>query len=207
MRPLQALFLAAPLLIIGACGGGGTSLTSVWSDPDLGDVTLHNIMVIGVSEEANIRRRYEDDMISAMEQRGIDGAIPSYSVLPKDEQLEREEIEAIVEENGIDGLLLTRQISVDEKTEYTPGYTTYAYPTYYGGFYPYYGYAYGAAHTPGYVTQYDVVTLETSLYRVEDEALLWSARSETTDPTSAQEAIAQITQSLAKEMARSGLAQ
>ena len=48
----------------------------------------------------------------------------------------------------------------------------------------YWGYGWGAVYDPGYLQADTVVTLESNVYSVPREELLWSSRSETISPSS-----------------------
>jgi hypothetical protein len=60
-------------------------------------------------------------------------------------------------------------------------------------------------HDPGYYTTHEVYTLETSLYDVKSEQLVWTARTRTFSPESIDDAIAELTKLLIKDMTEKGL--
>ena len=53
---------------------------------------------------------------------------------------------------------------------------------------------------PGYYTTHETYTLETNLYDVESEELVWSARSRTFSPESVQEVIVDLKKLLIKDL-------
>jgi DNA repair photolyase len=75
--------------------------------------------------------------------------------------------------------------------------TTAAYPAPYYSFGGYYGYATPMMYEPGYNITERYVNVETNIYRLSDEKLVWSGRSETVDPSSATELTRQIAQEAA----------
>ena len=55
-------------------------------------------------------------------------------------------------------------------------------------------------HQPGYYTTHETYTLETNLYDVESEELVWSARSRTFAPESVSEVIVDLTKLLLNDL-------
>jgi len=132
-------------------------------------------------------------------------------VLPKSEQLEEDELRAAIAAGGFDGVLVTRLLSVDKEQEYTPAstydnprtryYTTGGGGGLYGyGFYGFYGTTYAQVHEPGYFETSTTIRLETNLYSVATDALVWTGQSETVDPASIPDARESMTAAVAKKL-------
>jgi hypothetical protein len=104
---------------------------------------------------------------------------------------------------GIDAVLITRLVDKKTVDTYVPGRTHYAPPAYYGNWSGYYRASYGAAYEPGYTVRDEVVVLETNVYDVSTEKLIWSAISETfvegSDEKLIKELIKLITDNLSKQ--------
>lgn len=188
MKPMSRwLNLAAAIgaLLTAGCGGA-TQTTRVWTDPDFEANSLRKLMVIGIGSNPTIRRSFEDRFTAALKAQGID-AEASYRLVG-DGNLDSARTSAEMHKTGCEGVFVTR--IVDQKiveTNYPPGpyYAGYAgYPRGWAphanrfGWYDYYGLGYAYASTPGYTIKNQVVHLETSLYRVADGQLVWSALSE-----------------------------
>jgi hypothetical protein len=56
------------------------------------------------------------------------------------------------------------------------------------------------AYSPGYVQRDTVVALESNVYSVKDDKLLWASRSETINPGTAQELVDSVLDATVKEM-------
>jgi hypothetical protein len=95
-------------------------------------------------------------------------------------------VEEIVKREGFDAVLLSRLVDVHREAHYVPsGYATYGG----AGFYGYYGYAWPATYSPGYVTESTNVQVETQLFRTAGNGqLVWSTVSETVDPSGVDDA-------------------
>jgi hypothetical protein len=60
-------------------------------------------------------------------------------------------------------------------------------------------------HRPGYYTTHETYTLETNLYDVESEELVWSARSRSFAPESVSEVIIDLTKLLINDLSEKNL--
>jgi hypothetical protein len=76
------------------------------------------------------------------------------------------------------------------------------YGGYWGGYYPY---GWSTAYSPGYAITETYVVIETLVYDLKQNTLLWAGTSKTTDPNSADQLIAQLVKKGAEEMRRAGL--
>lgn len=199
-RPLSLLLL--PALTLGACAS--TKLVSVWKDAAYAGGPIQKILVIGISDNERTRRQFEDSFVAEFERRGI-AAVSGFKLLPREGELSAQEVRRAIEGSDIDTILVTRYAGEDEETVYRPG-TTYIEPGgYYRSFNRYYHRSYVAVHEPGYYVKHKLVYLETNLYSASDGNLIWSARSETTNPDSATDLIDSMKSAVMKSLEEYGL--
>ena len=198
------------LLVGAACKTTATNFSQSYRNPGYEQTVFDNLMVIGVAPSQEGRKAFEDALSSAIEAEG-GRARPSYENLPGDEQLSEEQLHATIESEGFDGVLITRLVSIDKSSEYVPpkkydNPQTRYYPAAvgygygYGGFYGFYGTTYAEVHTPGYFETSTTLPLETNLYSIATNELVWTGRSETIDPDSVEDARASVTQAVAKKL-------
>ena len=100
---------------------------------------------------------------------------------------------------------MTRVYDIQTDTEYVPPSTSVGvYPgwghPYYGGWYGYYSYSYTVSYSPGYTYQRTTVVLESNLYDAASGQLIWSAQSETFDPTNVEDAIISVSTELVRNL-------
>ena len=76
---------------------------------------------------------------------------------------------------------------------------------YYGTLWGYYGYGWGSVTTGGYVTDTTVLTVETLIFSIPRDRLIWAGVSETKHPESVQKVVADLVRSAAKELKKQGL--
>ena len=157
-------------------GCSQTKVTSVWVDPEYQGDGIDNVFVVGVSKDGGLRRIFEDEFVTLFKEKGVI-ATSSYRVLPDKDLRDEKMLDSKVKESGSDTILMTRVIDIRKDTQYIPPDYVYAPPAhYYGGWHGYYNRAYMVS--PGYTVEYETAVLETNLYDLKSDKLIWSARSD-----------------------------
>ncbi|MDH3763298.1 MAG: hypothetical protein OEU50_20175 [Gammaproteobacteria bacterium] len=176
-----------------------------WRDSSFSG-TVDNILIIGVSDQAVVRRIFEDTFVKELAALGV-SAKSSYQVLTDDEISSNDALDAAIRAQSMDAVLVTRVIGVEEINTYTPPTYTYTPSTidhHYRDYHSFYNHAAQVA-TPGYWDKYEVLKLESNLYDSASQQLIWSIQSESFDPRSATQLIDdQITVSI-KSLRNTGL--
>jgi len=176
-----------------------TSIRSAWFDPSYTGGVMKKIVVVGVGSNVADRRVFEDIFAQKLRIAGVDG-IPGYTVIPDDARAAEAPFSLAVEKSGAQGALMVRLLGVDTKTQV---YTTIV-P---GGFgWGPYGGMYGAAWYPvAQVNQYEIATVETSLYDVRSRRLVWAATTETFNPASVPQETPGYADLIIKQLAARGI--
>jgi hypothetical protein len=194
-------------VLTGACVST-TELVQVWRSPRYVDQEFKKVLVLGILSSPGKRRIFEDAFVEELRRRGVQ-AVRSYTLLPEDDQIERSRLEEVVVKNGFDAVLSARLLGVRQETEVSPGYVT-AVPAvgFSRDFYGYYGAAWYRT-TPPAIYQYNVVTVETSLYETKSWELLWSGTTRSVDPGAIDQEISGFTDAIMKGLLEkaSGLAE
>lgn len=187
-RGLGIIMIIFAVVILQGCYS--TSITASWMGDNHEAQKYKKLLVIGMSTNIVARATVEDELVYFMRLKGIN-AIAASSVLPPDRAIVSEPHEVQKEkliEGGYDGIFAISLLEKTESTKYVQGSSAYAPATFYGGyygsFYSYYPYMYSNVYQPGYYTSSETIFLNTSLFDVDSGNLLWSAQSETTDPSS-----------------------
>lgn len=179
--------LLAAFLLLGA-GCASTTLTSVWRDPSYSGGPFRTVLVMGISKEAGIRRIFEDEFSAKLRSVGVT-AIPSYTLISQDGEAARAELDAAIAKAGAQGVLVTRLLRIERRTDYAPGYSR-AVPAvgYYRNFHGYYASSWAPlAYSPQRI-DYDIVALETNLWRPQGGELVWSGTTESFAPSDVRQA-------------------
>jgi len=196
--------LAAVALLATACAG--TKWVDTWTEPAAaGRPPMKKVLVIGMSADMANRRAFESAMTAALQSFKVE-ATPSAQVLPEG-KVSEDELRAKVKEQGYDGVLITRLVSVDEQTDYVPPSSGVVVGGYgWGGYYAGYGGWYGAVYSPGYLVNTTVVRLQTRVWGTEGEGKpLWTGVSESVDPSEVKSLSKEISFMVTKELDKHGL--
>jgi hypothetical protein len=143
-----------------------TKISQSWVDPDH-KKTYTGLLIIGIAESESNRRAYESNFVEELSARGIK-AEASYKLIKSNEEIDRNTIVKAIDGLGIDGVIITHLVAVDEETVYRPGmgYSYGGYGGYGGGMYGYYPHVNSYVQSPGYYTTHETYTIETNLYDV-----------------------------------------
>jgi hypothetical protein len=161
-------------------------------------------LVIGVTEDENIRRSFEKKFVEKLEADGIK-AVESSSVMSKDQKMDKETILAVVEKTGADGVLLTYLLGVKEKSVASPSVSYSPVDDYHGGSIPDLSSASKYSSGTQYYSTRVKVRLETSLYDAKTEQKVWFAQSTTLNPKSDTALIESVIEVFAKELKKNKL--
>ena len=151
-------------------GCSQTKVTSVWVDQEYEGDGIDDVFVVGVTKDGGLRRIFEDEFVTLFKQRGVK-AISSYRLLPDEDLRDEKKLDSKVKESGSDTILMTRLLDIRKDTQYIPPSYVYS-----GGWHGYYNRAYMVS--PGYTEEYETAMLETNLYDLKTDKLIWSARSD-----------------------------
>lgn len=202
------MLLLGTAVLLTSCAN--TKISQSWVEPD-NKKSYNDILIIGIAESEQNRRAYESYFVEALREKGTE-AEASYKLIKSDQKIDRNTVAKAIEGMEIDGVIITHMTAVDEETIYRPGmgysavgYGAYGYGGYGGGMYGYYPHVNSYVHSPGYYTTHETYTLETNLYDVVTEELVWSARSRTFSPESVDEVIVDLTKLLIKDLEEKNL--
>lgn len=194
---LVALICAAALLL-GTCAAR-TKLGDSWKDPDYTKGRIKKVLVIGIAAREERREVFENQFMTTFRNAGI-GAEASHNLIPDVEKLTKEIVDAAIEGKGFDTVIVTRMIGIDMNYDRSPGGYN-AYPIgYYNSLYGYYGQAWSVVRAPDYVEYKEVYSLETNLYEVSSEKLIWTVQSQAVRKASIYDTIKKFTGKILKRL-------
>jgi hypothetical protein len=102
-------------------------------------------------------------------------------------------------EANVEAVIVMRVVDEQQRTTYTPG------TAYYGSTWGYWGHGWGAAYSPGYVTTDQILSVETLIFSVSQNKLVWAGQSETTNPSKIDSFMRELVEVVGKEVRKSGL--
>lgn len=182
--------------------GGGTRFTSTWAAPDAQPVSAagQRVAVVFMTSREEPRREGERALARAITRRGA-VAIPSYTILPQagDTEQARQDLRRA----GADYVLAMRVIGSQTDVNYTPGYWIGS--PFYSTLWGFWDNGWGAVYQPGYLETETDVQVETLVYDVARNQLIWAGVSDTIDPSSLDHMLVDVAEQAAKEMEKDGI--
>jgi hypothetical protein len=158
--------LLAPCLLVILAGCSTVSVSNQWKDPTFAGPPLSNVLVVGITRSDTMKRVFEDTFSQQLQAAGIKAEAGYTQIPPGSTTLD---LDDLMKKTGADAVLTTRVESVQQKINVTSSAPTY------GRFYGWYGSAW--ASTPD-VTQYEVITLETSVWDLKSQRLIWTVTTQ-----------------------------
>jgi len=194
---------AALLVVAGASLAAKTKFQSVWKAPDAASVSFagQKVAALVIDKDDSLRVAGEEALVRELSARGMQG-VASYRMVPKEELQNADKARVWFEKAGVQGVVAFRVVNDQRRKTYVP--STWANP-YYTSLWGYYGYGWGAVYDPGYVRDERIISLETLIFSVPKNALVWAGLSETANPKDGQKVVAEVVKEAVNEMRKQGL--
>lgn len=205
MRTLKAALVITAAVAAGGCGAT-TKFNSTWRNPEAAPGSLHGQKVVAmvVSPNEATRRGAEEALARALTALGVQG-VAAYSIFPTASAQDKDRAKAAFDKFGAVGVVTMRVIGQEKEINSTGGmwYAQPSYGSFWGG--GYYGWGWGAVYSPGYLRTDTVVSVETLVYSLKQDKLVWAGRSETTNPSRVDTFVKELADLTAQHMKKAGL--
>jgi hypothetical protein len=193
----SALLLGPTLLCLSACAT--TTFTSTWKAPDGQTINPagKTVAAMFVSGDERNRHTAENALAKDLNARGARG-VPAYSLLPNEVRDDAEDLLASLKKAGVSEVVIMRVVGKDQQPSFTQfsaaGTNTSETP--------------GSSNAQGItdLRHFDtLVAVETSVYSLELNELMWSSTSRTTNPRDLDSLVNEVARATANEMVKQGL--
>ncbi|MFM2362538.1 MAG: hypothetical protein RLZZ316_1440 [Bacteroidota bacterium] len=194
------LLIVALAAVFMSCNS--TRITKTWKDPEasVSIDKLNKVLVVALLKDETSRRVAEDKMAAMLNGKGV----VSYSYLTNDvSQKDEKAIQEKIKADGFDGAVTLRLIDVEKDVDYTPGMIT-SYPMYYRSFSGYYMRSWQMYATPDRYTTTKTFTIETNVYSITKDKIIWSGLTESTNPGGVGKLSNEVTNAVYKRMVKEG---
>jgi|SRR5262245_10168418 len=185
----------------------GPKFTSTWKAPEASGVSFEGkkVAALIISDDQNLRVSGEEALVRELAAIGLPQGVATYRIVPREELRNPDKAKGWYERSKVDGVVSMRLLKADTRTTWEPSIWT---TPYYSSFWGYYGYSWGSVYNydPGYTKTDVVAVVETLVFSVPQNKLLWAAVTETMNPKDAQKTIKDIVTATVKEMRKQGLA-
>ena len=200
MRSLLKCAVLAGAALLASCAS--TSFVSTWKAPDAQSLRGEGkVVTVVMTQNEGMRRSAEDSLAQEITKMGAKaGAIPAYSLIPNEPTQNEAAAQAALEQAGVGVIVVMRPTAVAQEISSSP---TASASYWHGG---YYGYGWGAAYGPSMNIQTDtIVHIETLVYSMKQNKLVWSGQSKTTNPSNLDALVKEVIYAVADEMKKGGL--
>jgi hypothetical protein len=200
------------LLLFGLAGcAPSNQITGTWKSPQASANTYDRILVAVLTDHARVRQTVEEHLQTYLQQHGVK-VTKSMDLYPptlkREGQVTADDLLSKIKGEGQDAILTVALIDTETETRYVPGnmvYTPITRFAWYGTFRGYYTYWAPMMYDPGYYRESKVYYLETNLYDAATEKLLWSAQSQSYNPTSLHRTAEKFAEVTVTRMKQEGL--
>jgi hypothetical protein len=196
---MKKLFIILGFSSLMGCGPS-TEIVKSWRDPAsvISENGTQKIFVLGLVKDESSRRIVEDNLVKRMNGKGV----ASYTIISEEmvKAAKEDHLEEQLTKGGFTHMLLVRLADIEKETSYVPGSTS----GYYGGYGRFYGYGAGMYSSPGYYQEDKNYYVETAVYSIVPNKLLWTGTTKTVNPSKMEKTINEIADIVGDKMRKDG---
>jgi hypothetical protein len=199
LRLMKTGLVAAAAVAIVACGT--TTFQSTWKAPEAGPLQLQEgtkVIAFVVSGNMAKRHGFEAALINELNEHGLEG-IAAYSVIPPSMSQDAEAAKPYIQKSGASYAIVVQVTGESQQITGTPS-------MYGGGFYRRGWGGWGWGWGGGTDIRTDtLVGVQTLLYDINADQLVWAGQSETMNPSKAESFMRELLSAVGDELRKDGL--
>lgn len=194
--------------LVVSCGGTNTIMLDSWKDAEttIERENFKKVVVVGMVKNELVRKRIESRF------KEIDPIFhTSNQFLNEKTGIDKEMLVKLLKSENVDGVLTMRLVDVSTETDYVPGITStyyntglmspFGYGDMFGNWYGMYAPLY---YSPGYYVENKYYTVETNIFSLKNNKLIWSAVTKTQAFSDIEGGLDDILTALVKQMRKDG---
>jgi len=209
-RIVRAGSVAAVVLTAAACAT--TTFQSTWKAPEVEPLNLKGAKVAAlvISTDKGFRLPAEDALAQQITAQGAVG-VAAYTLVSDDVIRDEAKSRALMEKAGVAGVVSMRVVSNEQRITSTPSTFWVGPPhsAFWGrpgwGRPGYWGWGWSSSFATPMIQTDTVVSLETLIFDLGRDKLVWVATSRTTNPSNVPSFIREVSGAAARELRRQGL--
>jgi hypothetical protein len=170
---------------------------AVWKSPEVSrlNFAMKKVAALVITDSQSLQMSGEEALARELIERNVNGTA-TYRFVPREELKSAEKARVWFERAKVDGVVALRPMS-RETQEISPVVWTSGY---YPDFWGYYGYGWTNVVVLPSSRDTTIITVETLIYDLTRNQLVWAATSETRDPKNLQEFVKDLVNAAVKEM-------
>lgn len=185
--------IALTVVLVSSCVS--TSIVNSWNDPNSTDNANNwDKVLVAVQSSSDVKRRVAEDKLASMS----DVLYPSYLLFPDKASVQNENaLRKKVEAEQFDAIMTLRLVDASKQTSYVPGSYTGSYWGYHGGYW-------GGYYNSGYYREDTYYVIETQVFSLEEEKMVWSGITSTVNPAKIDKTIEEVARMTFRQMEKDG---
>ncbi len=187
-------------ILFSACSS--TQIISSWKEPNkkVEVEKLNKVLVLALFKDESTRHKTEDHMVGFLGGKGV----VSYNYLDANfdkanESLLRDQIKA----DGFDAAVTMRLVDVEQEKIY-PSANNSLNPNIYRNFSSYYYDSRSNYSLPGYYATSKIYTIETIVFSITENKIIWSGLTKSTNPKGLQKMTDEVAHAVYRKMIKQG---
>ena len=171
---------------------------SVWKAPDVSRLNFvgKKVAALVIADDQSLQISGEEALTRELDARKVQG-LATYRIIPREELKSVERARVWFEQSGVEGVVALRPVSQQKERSYSPVVWSSGY---YQSFWGYYGYGWSSVYVAPTSRTTTTIVVETLVYDLMQDKLVWAATSETTDPKDLQTFIKDLVNAAVGEM-------
>jgi uncharacterized membrane protein len=183
------------------------ALVSSWTSPDATRFPLEGekVAAVVIATDVALRLAAEEALARELSMHGARG-IPMYTLAPGADLNDEAKARAAAEAAGVVGAVVMRPVRIEKEISQS-AYSGSMYGSFWGG---YYGHGWASPWGPGMASGGNIRTdtivyIETLVFGLRENKLLWAGQSKTTNPRNLDRLVKDTAAQVAQELERLGL--
>jgi hypothetical protein len=165
-------------------------VTTEWQNPTTTQIRFTKVLALCIAKDPYLRQAAEGELCRHMTKTECK---PAAFAIADSMIAEPEKAKELTRKEGFDGAVVFRVLDAHEQVTYFP-------PTYGPTFWGYYGYAWPMAINPGYLRTDQVVIVETGIFSLARDELLWLGTTKTLNPKSLPGLVEEVAKGVRDEL-------
>jgi len=181
-----------------AAAAADVKFVNVWKSPEVSRLNFagKKVAALVITDDQPLQMSGEEALTRELSARNVNG-LAAYRIAPREELMNAERAKAWFDRAGIQGVVALRPVSKDTEQTYSAVVWSSGY---YQSFWGYYGYGWesvAVAKPSGTTT---TIVVETLVYDLTTDRLVWAGTSATRDPKHLQEFVKDLVNEAVDEM-------
>lgn len=203
MQAPKVIWMVGAAILAAACATT-TTFKSTWRNPEARPVVLagQKVVVLVITTEDRTRRTSEDTVAAQITARGAQG-VPAWTILPTEDMRDEDKARTALEQSGAVAVVVMEIVPEDRRhrpVDFRGSMRSASNISFWGN----YRWAWGGAWYEGPPPSAGVF-VETLVYSLHPDELLWAGRSRTVNPVGIPSVFAGVSTAAVEEIERAGL--